>query len=334
VEYVSAAGKKETQQTPQEPLSSPKTEGLMQAGKNAGKQAGQMADAVHGNITKRIINSATWLDSFFANDRAVLEENRSYVRLRYNFFLEDSSGIAQEPRISARLLLPKLEEKAHLIFSAEPDEPLSGGRAIADDSTSTQVITNTPKTIVSDKRRYTTALQYFLKSTDEHSLSLRSGLQLSGFQPVVFAGPRYRLLIPVESWNFRYTQEVMYRTDTKWQETSRFDFERPLRSLFFRTTAEGAWFEDTPGYFYSLNFVLFQPLGTQNALTYEWVNSFQSRPTGKLTDVIFRARYRHNIWHDWIFIDTAPQCRFPSDRDQRFTPGILFSLEALFGHPD
>lgn len=30
------------------------------------QKAGTLADAVHGNISKRIINSAAWVDSFFA----------------------------------------------------------------------------------------------------------------------------------------------------------------------------------------------------------------------------------------------------------------------------
>lgn len=297
------------------------------------KKAGRLADAVHGNISKRIINSAVWVDSFFANERSLAEENHTYVTLRYNLFLEDSSGISNDPRVDARVVLPKLEEKMHFIFSIEPDEPLGGGTAVKEDTTnSSQVIMNKPQTPVSDKRRFTTALQYFLESTENQNISIRSGLTFSGIEPVVFGAPRYRLLIPVDSWNFRFTQEVMYRTDTRWQETTRFDLERPIGSLFFRTTAEGSWFQDKPGYFYNLSLVLFQPLDRTNALNYEWISSFETEPTGKLTDTVLCVRYRYNLLsHNWIYFNIAPQCRFPSDRDHQFTPGILLSVEAVFG---
>jgi hypothetical protein len=297
------------------------------------KKTGQLADTIHRSISEKIINSAIWLDSFFANERSLAEENNSYISIKYNFLLEDSYGVTNNPGIDARLILPKLEDKAHLIFSAEPDRPFSrNNMAVTEDVNSSQEIMGTPQTTtVSDKRRFATALQYFLESTKNQSFSIRTGLRFSGMEPVIFGAPRYRLLIPMNSWAFRFTQEVLYRSDTRWHTTTRFDLERPLGPLFFRSTVEGAWSEDTPGYFYNLNFALFQPLGIKNAITYEWINSFQTKPTGKLTDVILKVRYRHNIWRNWIFFDIAPQCRFPSERDHQITPGIYLSLEAVFG---
>ena len=300
------------------------------------RKAGKLADTVHGKISRRIINSAAWVDSFFANERSLAEENHTYVTLRYNLFLEDASGISNDPRVDARVVLPKLEEKFHLIFSVEPDEPLGGGTFVKEDTTnSSQVIMNTPQTPVTEKRRFTTALQYFLKSAEDQNISIRSGLTFSGIEPVVFGAPRYRLLIPINTWTFRFTQEVMYRTDTKWEETTRFDLERPLGSLFFRSTVEGSWFQEKPGYYYNLGFVLFQPLDTRNALNYEWISSFETEPTRKMTDSVLCVRYRHNLSsHDWVYLSIAPQCRFPSERDHQFTPGILFSVEAVFGRSD
>jgi hypothetical protein len=298
------------------------------------KQAGEMADDIHVKISKQVADSALWFDSFFANERFRAEENHSNIRLGFNFLLEDSFGLSVEPRLSGRVVLPKLEKKYHLIFSVDPEEPLSRVKTFTEDTNNQQVITDTPQTTVSAQRRYATALQYFLKSTEDLSISIRSGLQFSGVEPVVFAAPRYRQLIPLGLWNFRFTQEVMFRTDAKWQETTRFDFERSLYSLFFRFTAEGAWFQDTAGYFYSFSFVLSQPLGLHNGINYEWINSFQTEPTGKLTDSVVKVHYRQNIWHDWIFLDITPDCRFPSVRGYRFTPGIFLGLEAVFGKPD
>lgn len=307
---------------------------MTRAGLQAGKKAGKIADAVHRTLTKRIINSASWLDSFFANERSLAEENRSNIRLRYNFFLEESSDLSNQPRIRGRLVLPALQKKAHIIFSADPEEPLSEDKTFSEDTDSEKVVMETPKTPTGDKQRFTTALQYFLESTDKQSISIRSGMRLSSLKPAFFVAPRYRLLIPLDSWDFRFTQEVMYRTDTKFQETTRFDFERPLDPYFFRATAEGSWFEDSSGYFYKLKFSLFHPLGPKNALTYEWVNSFETEPTGKLMDIAFRARYRQTIWREWVFFEVVPQCHFPSDRDQQFTPGILFAVEAVFGRSE
>ena len=298
------------------------------------KLAGKIADDIHVKISERIESSAAWFDSFFTNDRSWAEENRSNVRVGYNFLLEDSYGLSNQPSLSGRLVLPKLEKKFHLIFSVDPEEPLTKSRTFTENANNQQIVTDTPQTFISDQRRFTTALQYFFKSTESLNISILSGLRFKGLVPVVFAAPRYLLLIPLDSWNFRFTQEVMYRTDSKWQETTRFDIERSLSSLFFRATAQGQWFEDTPGYFYNFQFILSHRLGHENALSYEWSNSFQTQPSGKLTDSVIRVHYRRNVWHDWIFLEITPQCRFPSDRDHRFTPGVFWGLEALFGHPD
>lgn len=299
---------------------------------NRFKEAEKLAANVHGTISKQIMNSAIWLDSFFTNERYLAEENNSYISLRYNVLLEDSLGVSNEPRIDARLILPKLQEKAHVVFSVEPEKRLYNSISAIEDVNTSQVTVKEPQTTpVSDKRRFTTALQYFLKSTKDQSFSVRTGLRFSDMEPVIFGAPRYRLLIPLNSWALRFTQEILYRSDTKWNATTKCDLERPLGPLFFRSTIEGGWFEDKPGYFYNINFILFQPLGTQNALTYEWINSFQTEPTGQLKDIVLSVRYRHNIWRNWLYFDVAPQCRFPSDRDHQATPGILFSMEAVFG---
>jgi len=297
-----------------------------------GNQVGKIADVLHRTISRQITNSAAWLDTFFSNERSLAEENHSNIRLKYNFFWEDSSSLSQKPSVGGRLVLPSLQKKTYLIFSADPDEKLSENKGLLGSSDSQQVVIESPKATESEKRRLTAALQYFLTSTAHQSISARTGLRFNDMRPAVFAAPRYRLLIPIYSWDFRLTQEIMYRTDTKWQETTRLDLERPMKSLFLRFTAEGTWFENTPGYFYSVRCALFQPIGDKKAFDYELINSFQTEPTGKLTDIIIRARYRQQIWRNWIYFDIVPQCRFPSDQNRQWTPGIFIGLEAVFGN--
>jgi hypothetical protein len=73
-------------------------------------------------------------------------------------------------------------------------------------------------------------------------------------------------------------------------------------------------------------------LSTKKAVEYEWVNIFQTQPVNELTEVDLRIRYRQQIWRRWLFFEVAPQYRFPRDRSFEATPGILFRLEAMFGH--
>ncbi len=281
-------------------------------------------DTLHVEISERLLTTAAGLDSFFADERSVKEENRSYIRARYDIFNEEKSKGSYKPTFDIRLALPQLEKKAHLIVSAEPAE--------------TPSTTPASPSITGDRigptegRNVTTALRYILRTTPEENFVVRTGLQFSHGTPVLFIAPRYRYFLPINPWGFRFTQEATWKTDTRWQMNTVFDLERPLpHDFFFRTSAAGSWIETSKGYFYSLSFSVRQPLDAKRALDYEWDNSFQTRPVGELTEIFFRLRYRQSFWREYLFFEVAPQYRFPRGRQFIGTPGILFRFEMFFG---
>jgi len=282
------------------------------------------ADVLHGEISQDVLTTADWMDSFFADENYVKEVNRSYVRFRYEIFREERAPATFKPAVDMRLALPELERKTHLVFSAEPNEPLTGPNA--------PVRTAAERFGVTEQANMTTALQYFFKTTPQESFLVVSGLQFSKNAPVVIFEPRYRLLAPYQVWQFRFTQEVLWRTDTAWQTDTRFELERQLpKDFFFRTTLDGIWASRVLGYTYSLAFLLRQPFGPTHAVDYEWINTYQTSPAYELSEIDFRIRYRHSFWREWLFFEVAPQIRFPRDNNFDKIPGILFRLEMFFG---
>lgn len=289
-----------------------------------GKAITEFVDLLHGELSQRILDTAVWMDSFFADERFVKEENHSYVKIRYDIFQEERANITFNPAVDLRLALPELERKTHLVFSAEPAQPAGGANA--------PVQTAGERFGQSEQRNLTTAIHYFFRSTAQESFLVRTGVQFSKMSPVLIFEPRYRVLFPFKVWNIRFTQDVLWKTNTSWQTDTRFDFERLLpREFFFRTTIDGVWAARTKGYIYSLSFSLREPLDTTHALDYEWINSYQTRPVGELTEVAFRVRYRHSFWREWLFFEISPQVRFPRDHNFDIVPGILFRLEIFFG---
>ena len=282
-------------------------------------------DELHGEISERLLTTATWLDSFFSDDRYIKEENRSYIRARYDFFKEEKSGPSFRPAFDIRLALPQLQKKAHIVVSAEPAETTTATTPLPPTATTERIGTT-------EERNVTTAVHYILRATEEQNFIVRSGAQFTHGSPALFIAPRYRYFLPLHTWDFRFTQEVIWNTLTRWQVNTVFDLERQLpHELFFRTSVGGAWIETSKGYFHGLSFSLRQPLDAKRALEYEWSNAFQTRPVGELLEVLFRVRYRQSFWREWFFFEIAPQYRFPRDRDYIGTPGILFRLEMFFG---
>ena len=281
-------------------------------------------DVLHGTLSNELFSTADWMDSFFADENYVKEINRSYVRFRYEIFQEERAKPTLKPAVDLRLSLPELERKTHLVFSAEPNEPLTGSNA--------PVRTAAERFGATEEANLTTALQYFFKTTPRESFLVLSGLQFSKNSPVVLFEPRYRLLMPYQVWQVRFTQEVLWRTDVAWQTDTRFEFERQLpKDFFFRTTVDGVWASRVIGYTYGLAFLLRQPFGPTHAVDYEWINTYQTRPVDELTEIDFRIRYRHSFWRQWLFFEVAPQIRFPRDNNFDKIPGILFRLEMFFG---
>lgn len=283
-----------------------------------------VADAAHGRISAGVLATGRWIDSFFADPRVENEVGKTRVKLRFSLFAEEEATTEYDVQANVRLDLPVLEGKLHLLLAGDPEE---------DDDF--QAITGregaAPQLAAADDR-VSASLRYFLVRTLYQNLSLRAGVRLRGGTPALFLEPRYRHLVDLDPWLFRFTQRFVGFTNGTVGARTTLDLERELRApLFFRTTADGSWFSDEEGYFYSLGFFLYQPLSPRTVLVYSWANSFQTRPTDRLEEVVLSVRFRQQIWREWLFYEIDPQLSFPHEDDYQVTPGIFLRLEMLFG---
>ncbi|HTG00681.1 MAG TPA: hypothetical protein VK654_08855 [Nitrospirota bacterium] len=289
----------------------------------ATKKIAGFMDILHGELSRRLVDTAEWMDSFFADENYIKEKNQSYAVYRNDFFKEERANITYKPAFSMRLAMPEFERKTHLILSAEPRNT---------ETANAPAQTAGERFGTTDQRSLTTAVHYIFRSTAQENFFVRTGLQFSQFSPVVLLEPRYRVLFPLDPWNLRFTQDVLWKSNTSWQTDTRFELERLLpRDYFFRTSLDGIWSAKVDGYIYSLAFSIRQPLTPTRALDYAWINTYWTRPTGKFMDTSFVVRYRHSIWRNWLFYEFAPQVRFSRPQNFRSIPGILFRLEMFFG---
>jgi len=284
-------------------------------------------DTLHRSLSNGFLSTATWLDSFFGDQRYEAESNRSQLKVRFDAFREDGTGMQyRNPNFNLRLVLPQLRKKTRLVIEGDPNANTDAEAPSAPPgATASQLQPTTGN-------RVTTALQYFPVETARSNFSIRAGVKLHQGKLAALIGPRYRYLIPLDPWDLRFTQEVIWSSDQRWQSRTWFDLERPLpHDLFFRASLQGLWSENVNGYPYALSILLRQPLDRARALEYEWISSFQTSPTNILVEELFVFRYRQRIWRDWLFLEIDPQFRYPRDRSFVFTPGILFRIEMVFG---
>jgi hypothetical protein len=281
-------------------------------------------DTLQAGITKNILRSSRWLDSFFYDPRYAAEENQTRAVVRYEGFIENHAHWVLKARVKLVLILPQLKNKANLVIAGDPDEDNPNQLG--------QTPLTSPAPVGNTNRNTTAALGYLIKSDERQNISAKIGIRYRNGHIVSFFRPYYRRLYKLEGWDLRFTQEFPYWTDTKWSSSTTIDLERPLgEAFFFRTSVNGSWYEHAPGYYYGLVFSLTQPLSTTSALSYDLGGSFQTGAHDVLQTVVIDTRYRQRFWRDWMYFDITPQVRFPRDRRFNPVPGILFAIEMQFG---
>jgi hypothetical protein len=309
-----------------------------------GPAAPTFLDTIQAGISNNMLQSAQWLDSFFYDRRYIAEENRTHAAIRCESFIEEHAPWTFKTKLQMVLVLPQLKNKANIVIAGDPNEDnpdqLGQGPLAS------------PAPINSTNRNSTAALGYQFRSDERRNINAKVGFRYRNGHIVLFIRPHYRKLNHLDGWDLRFTQEFPYWTDTKWSSSTTIDLERPLgNKFFFRTSLNGSWYEQQPGYTYGLLFTLAQPLSTVSALSYDLGASFQTGarnaqqtvPLGGLnlksdpgahdilTTVAIDTRYRRLFWRDWMYFDITPQVRFPRDRRFNPVPGIMFALEVQFG---
>jgi hypothetical protein len=284
-----------------------------------------IVDLVHAEISESIQETATWMDSFFADWRYASELNESYIRFGYNATIEKNTPLYRKPDVQVRLILPQLRKKTRLVFSGSPRETRDFS-AVTLDAQREQVLST------EDPNVSAAVHQTFFESAKQNFI-IRTGARLHDMRPLLTFGPRYRVLFPLDKWNLRFSEDMFWTNDKGWDSQTIIDLERALpRRLFFRASSSVIWKEDVNGCLYAVSFTMGQPLSRLRAIDYEWINAFQTRPVHLLTEIALRVRYRQRLWRDWFFFEIAPQYRFPRDRHFEATPGVVFRFDMIFGN--
>ncbi len=282
-------------------------------------------DRYHRGLSEELIGMADWLDSFFDADRSVAEENETRLRIKVSSLLEEHADPDFSIKANLRLSLPKTERRLNLLISGEPGDDLTPDNTPAEDRREEFEST--------DEQNLMVSLQYRLKETLRRNISTNVGVRFSRTTPVFYAEGRYRHHVELDRWILRFTQSLKWFADEGLESKARFDLERPVSErFFFRTTAEGSWFEHREGLFYNFNLSFFHYLSPRRVLRYEWVNSFRTEPENRLEETVLQMRYRQRIWRNWIFYEVSPRVSFP--RDGGFSPvaGIALRIEAVIGN--
>ncbi len=289
-----------------------------QDGGSTSEELGFLDDA-HERWSRRVKESAAWLDSFLANERVLAEKNTSSAVLRLETFAEEHEGLSFKPKLSARVVLPHSEDRLHLVVSGENDEGLDqlerpGDVGPLEDSNATL------------------GFQYFIKETDSNNARGELGLRFTDMMPDPYVGMRLRHTKVLGEWALRARERLRLYSSDGFESQTNVDFERPMGEVyFFRSSTSWSWYESEPGFYYGQYFAIYQQLADRSLMTYEWNNRFLTRPNHVLDETQLRMRFARRIHRKWILLELAPQITLRRAINYKPAWGFMIRLELLFG---
>lgn len=279
-------------------------------------------DTIQEKASESLLDTAEWFDDFFDDSRHFAELNQSRAKLKLSFKYHQDDGLDISPSIQWRIHLPKISKKTNLIlfFSEDSDE---------DDFS-----TGPNDSSYNDDRfqdEIGAAVKQFLKIGKHYNISGTVG----GSTSYLYAGLRWRYLWSVGEWESRFVERLRYYTDDGWENVVSLDMERNfMENWLFRSTFSLYWYEEDDGLPHDLSFTLYQFLSPRRALSYEWLNSFETDPSYQLSLMRFQIRYRQRIHRNWLLYEVKPRLEFLEENDREPEFSIFFILEAKFGREE
>jgi hypothetical protein len=255
------------------------------------EEPGSWLDSSHGYMTDRTNALTQWIDDFFGDRGADLEQAESRLRLRFIEDRDETLGNAVRVRVGGKVNLPKLSKRLDLVFRGDdPDNEISGRQ---------------------DPAQSRVGLQYQLGNREtfrKNRFDLTLGLSSSGPRP----GVRYRYEDLIADRNpIRFTQRLQYEFDDGTLATSRLDIDHPLTdSSLIRSFSRVFWGEESEGVEWTTavaHAARWSTLYGRQRATFVYAGvSGKTKPYSYRDNYFLGARYRMQAYREYLFFEIEP----------------------------
>jgi hypothetical protein len=279
-----------------------------------------LVDRTHQGISESLAAPARWFDNFFRDPRLDEEPAGTLLRLRGSVIAEDGEKLSFKGKVKARLKLPNLKRRFHLILSSEDedlrDETLKDARVTRESA---------------GQEETSLALQYTQNRTAKFSLAHRFKVDLEDeLNPQLRSRMRYTIPI-VEQSLLTLAQAVFWENEEGFGEESRIDYDLPLSdSTLVRVTGKGLFSETSNGYEWLTLAQWLQSFSHKKALAVGSYVAGETRPQNHVTEYDLFVKYRQQIVKKWLFIELKPELKWPRVKNFDTTGIFTLTLEIQF----
>jgi hypothetical protein len=290
------------------------------------KKTGGLKDKVytaHDVLSKKLMTTTNWIDSFFGNKKYLEEQNGSRLRFFNIFSKFESDKFRSQPAFKFNFRFPNLQKKLQINFEKRGKNETN--------------LTAIPETRLSTEDGRTeddlrSSASYFLDNMLDFKIKVTAGARIRW--PVkLFGNLRIsrEFLFP-RNWEFRIISNSFWEQVEGYGESFSADFSKQLSENFlFRFVNETTWLDDSDITYVAHGPSLYQRLSVRRVISYNARVNYNNRPTYHLQNYALSVIYRQNIMKQFLFYELVPQVSFDKSRNFKAKSGIALKIELTIG---
>jgi len=279
-------------------------------------------DRSHTWVERGLFDVAVWFDHFFGDERmVVVERPEAYLRWKTELRWDEEEQYSFRSSVRASLRLPRLKRRWRLVFTSEskgdpnaviPEDPGNPGL-------------NPASTV----RTSSTELIYDVFRTTYSVLDAGVGVQVK-IPPNAFVRTRYQLARPLALDTLgRLTITAYWDAQKGFGESNQVDLERWLAPpTLLRWSNSFTIEENGYGWAWGTDLSLLHRFSPKSAITFSGGASGSTEPAWIAQNYRVLARYRRNVWREWLFLEGEPEVHWPRMEDGSRKPVWSATLRA------
>jgi hypothetical protein len=288
---------------------------------------GRVADRFHLETTERLVSLSEYLDSFFLNpDNRRFDYRRTRVLAQLGLQVDSNGDLLVLQRLSARIVLPRLEERVSLYFSGEGEDL---DRTEEEKSTSPFYLPTIESTRV--RFGFNTALRFVFTKSDIYLVQNQLGVR---FRPSMdpYNELSGQLRIPLgRKFLWQPGQSLYWRESSGFGETTRYDLDYALKpGAIIRLHQEGTLSQETDGFEHLHSLSYLRQLEKERGYIFSLEARGETSPKKQMTQYLVVFAWKELVYKDWLYIETGSKLRFSEEDNFAPVPAVFFSLIADF----
>lgn len=267
----------------------------------------KLVDSTQGLLDENVTRVANRLDSFFGNQRADDELNRSQIRLIYAYTISEAKP-DDDFAFRVNLRLQNLEDYF---------------KSLVEKSFGWQSEKPTPQ-----------ETQEAVKKLDDPNrwLFRQDVGVIASVPPRVFYRTRLRKTWVTDHIVHRFVEELGWYSDEQWIDRTTFESDRALDyNAIFRIYHEKNWAITDKEFTTSHGPSIIHIVSARDAISYNARALTRIKGPLYLNGYNLNVTYRRRLRGNWLYGDITPALDFPKSSSFRRAPSILMRVEILFG---